>query len=185
MFAGIALALSELPVELIEQHGLQRRVCDRSGELEVQFLLHDAERVLPVWLNGQLRIVRWGNRRRQSRFLPLTAWTSLATVEAGGWGGPRAGAGGHPGDAGPRPRHLVSRPPRRSWRRGPRRARASHRLRPVRAIQPLLRRDDALAVDAGLDRPANLTCVPARFPVTSETPVTALCCRDDQPCSRT
>ena len=86
MFAGVALALSELPVELIEQHGLQRRVCDRGGELEVQFLLHDAERVLPVWLNGQLRLVRWGNRRRQSRFLPLTAWTSLATVEAGGWG---------------------------------------------------------------------------------------------------
>jgi hypothetical protein len=42
------------------------------------------ERVLPVWLDGQLRIVRWGNRRGQSRHLPLTAWTSLATVEAGG-----------------------------------------------------------------------------------------------------
>ena len=86
MFAGVALALSGLPVELLEQHDLQRRVYDRGGELEIQFLLHDGARVLPVWLDGRLRIVRWGNRRGQSRGLPPTAWTWLATLEAGGWG---------------------------------------------------------------------------------------------------
>ena len=63
MFAGVALALSELPVELIEQHGLQRRIYDRGGEPEVQFLLHDGDRVLPVWLDGQLQIGAPGVRR--------------------------------------------------------------------------------------------------------------------------
>ena len=86
MFAGVALALSELPADLVAQHGLQRRVCDRGGESEVQFLLRDRERMLPVWLDGRLQILSWGNRRGQSRSLPCTAWTWLATLEAGGWG---------------------------------------------------------------------------------------------------
>lgn len=67
MFAGVALALSELPVELIERHRLERRICDRGGEREVQFLFADAERVLPVWINGQLKVLRWGNRRARVR----------------------------------------------------------------------------------------------------------------------
>lgn len=85
MLAGIALAYSELPLELVEQHGLERRVHDRGGEPEVQLLLCHRDRILPVWLDGQLHMVRWGNRRGQSRSLPFTAWTRLETVENGGW----------------------------------------------------------------------------------------------------
>jgi hypothetical protein len=86
VFSGVALAASEVPVELIERHGLSRREHDRGGEREYQFLLRDRERTLPVWLDGQLQILRWGNQRRQSRRLPVTAWTRRATLEAGGWG---------------------------------------------------------------------------------------------------
>jgi hypothetical protein len=86
MIGGVALALSELPVELVESHGLRRRVHERGGEQEVRFLLRDAVRVLPVWLDGQVQIVRWGNRRGQSRKLPFTAWTRMATLAGGGWG---------------------------------------------------------------------------------------------------
>jgi hypothetical protein len=86
MLAGVALAASELPVGLVQRHGLGRRIHERGGEPEVRFLLHDHERVLPVWLDGQLLPVRWGNRRGQSRGLPCTAWTRRETVEAGGWG---------------------------------------------------------------------------------------------------
>ena len=86
MLAGIALAYSELPLELVERHGLQRRVHERGGEAEVQLLLCDRDRILPVWLDGQLQMVRWGNRRGQSRSLPFTAWTRMETVESGGWG---------------------------------------------------------------------------------------------------
>ena len=86
MLAGTALALSELPVELMTQYGLERRICDRGGEREVQFLFADADRLLPVWRNGRLEIVRWGNRRGESAHLPYTAWTQLNTVQSGGWG---------------------------------------------------------------------------------------------------
>ena len=86
MFGGVALALSELSTELIEAHGLERRIHERGGEPEVQFLHRDRERLLPVWLEGRLQIVRWGNRRGQSVGLPTTAWTWQKTLEAGGWG---------------------------------------------------------------------------------------------------
>ncbi len=86
MFSGVALAQWELPVELMEAHDLGRRVHERGGEREVQFRLWDRERVLPVRLGGQLEVVRWGNRRGQSRGLPRTAWTRLDTLAAGGWG---------------------------------------------------------------------------------------------------
>jgi hypothetical protein len=41
MFVGVALAYSTLPVNVIERHRLGRRVLDRGGEREVQFLLQD------------------------------------------------------------------------------------------------------------------------------------------------
>jgi hypothetical protein len=85
MLSGTALALSELPVELMVRHGLERRVCDRGGEREVQFLFADADRLLPVWRNGRLQILRWGNRRGESARLPCTGWTQLDTVQNGGW----------------------------------------------------------------------------------------------------
>ncbi len=87
MFGGLALALSELPVELIERRGLAERIHDRGGEPEVRFLFGQRQRVLPAWLNGQLQIVSWGTRRGESRSLPCTGWTWLETVEAGGWAG--------------------------------------------------------------------------------------------------
>jgi hypothetical protein len=86
MLSGIALTLSELPLELIAQHGLERRICDRGGEREVQFLFADADRLLPAWRDGRLEILRWGSRRGESALLPCTAWTQIDTVENGGWG---------------------------------------------------------------------------------------------------
>jgi hypothetical protein len=47
--------------------------------------LSTAERVLPVWRNGRLEILRWGNRRGESVLLLCTAWTQLDTVQGGGW----------------------------------------------------------------------------------------------------
>jgi hypothetical protein len=85
MCVGVAVALSGLPVELVGAHGLGRRVHDRGGEKEVPFLFRDREPLLPVWQEGRLQIVRWGCRRGDSRVLPATGWTWLATVEKGGW----------------------------------------------------------------------------------------------------
>jgi hypothetical protein len=86
MFCGVALALNRIPVELVERHRLHSRIYERGGEREIQFLLPERERILPVWVDGQLQILRWGNRRGQSPQLPCTAWTQLTTLQSGGWG---------------------------------------------------------------------------------------------------
>ncbi len=85
MCVGIALAWSELPTELIGRHGLERRAHDRGGEREVHFLFRDRQPRLPVWRDGRLQIVRWGNARGQSRFLPQTGWTWKSTIDEGAW----------------------------------------------------------------------------------------------------
>ena len=85
MCVGIALAWSELPTELIGRHRLERRLHERGGEREVRFLFRDRDPRLPVWRDGRLQIVRWGNARGQSRYLPRTGWTWRETVESGGW----------------------------------------------------------------------------------------------------
>jgi hypothetical protein len=82
---GIALAWSELPTDLIRRHNLERRVHDRGGEREVRFLYRDRQPRLPIWRDGRLQIVRWGNGREQSQLLPPTGWTWQATIEDGYW----------------------------------------------------------------------------------------------------
>jgi len=83
MLTGIALALGDAPLGLVEQHGLS--VHGRGGEKELRFLFRVREPLLPVWHEGQLRVVRWGCRRGESRFLPRTGWTRQARVESGWW----------------------------------------------------------------------------------------------------
>ena len=85
MCVGIALAQSELALEFIEGNGLDKRLHDRGGEKEFRFLYRDARRVLPVWHEGQLRLVRWGCRRRESTVLPSTGWAWLSSIEEGKW----------------------------------------------------------------------------------------------------
>jgi hypothetical protein len=51
----------------------------------VQFRWADLPRVLAVWDEGRLRLVAWGCRRGESRYLPPVRSTWLATVEAGNW----------------------------------------------------------------------------------------------------
>ena len=85
MCMGIALAWSELPTELIGRHGLHRRAHQRGTAPEIRFLYRDRRPRLPIWRDGRLEIVRWGNSRGQSRVLPRTGWTWLETVREGGW----------------------------------------------------------------------------------------------------
>ena len=58
MLTGVALALSELPLPLVETR-LSARVVERGGEREVQFLFADSEQVLPAWRGGRLEVLRW------------------------------------------------------------------------------------------------------------------------------
>ena len=85
MCDGIALAWSEFPTETIGRHRLGRRVHERGGEREVQFLYRERWPQLPVWRDGRLIVVRWGNGRGRSRFLPRTGWTWQTSIDAGDW----------------------------------------------------------------------------------------------------
>src|ERR1700722_9744246 len=85
MLTGVALTLSEIPPDLVAQHNLARLVHTRDSEREVRFLFAAAERRLPVLVDGQLAVVRWGNRRGESWRLPLSGWTWRMSVEAGAW----------------------------------------------------------------------------------------------------
>jgi hypothetical protein len=84
---GIAVAGSELPTELIGRYGLERRLHRRGEQQEYRFLYRDRRACLPIWRDGQLQIVRWGNGRGQSRILPRTGWTRQASIREGRWQG--------------------------------------------------------------------------------------------------
>ena len=85
MLGGVTFPWDRRSATQLIRHGLTRRIHDRLGVLEVQFMSRDADRLLPVLLDGELLVLRWGNRKGESASLPCTLWTQLATVEAGGW----------------------------------------------------------------------------------------------------
>jgi hypothetical protein len=84
---GIAVTGSELPTDLIGRRELERRRYARGEQQEYRFLFRDRRPCLPIWRDGQLQIVRWGNGRGQSRSLPRTGWTWLETIRQGSWRG--------------------------------------------------------------------------------------------------
>lgn len=84
---GIAVAGCELPTDLVGRHGLSRRLHVRGERPEYRFYYRDRLPRLPIWRDGRLQVVRWGNGRGQSRSLPRTGWTWLETARSGGWRG--------------------------------------------------------------------------------------------------
>jgi len=84
---GIAVAGSELPTEMIGRFGLGRRRHLRGQREEYRFLFRDRRACLPIWRDGQLQLVRWGNGRGQSRVLPRTGWTWESSIREGRWQG--------------------------------------------------------------------------------------------------
>jgi hypothetical protein len=85
MLTAVALPYHALPLSLIGRHGLDGLAHERGGERELQFPYAAAVPLLPAWHEGQLRLVRWGCRRGESRALPVGGWTKQATVESGYW----------------------------------------------------------------------------------------------------
>ena len=83
MCTTIALPASELSDELVAS--VPERLHTRGTEREVRFDWRCVPALLPVWWEGRLQLLRWGNRDRGERKLPPTGWTWRATVEAGKW----------------------------------------------------------------------------------------------------
>ena len=85
MCTSVALPVSELPELVVER--LMDRVHLRGDEREVRFDWRNQPALLPVWWEGRLQVMRWGNRDRGERKLPPTGWTWLASLESGKWVG--------------------------------------------------------------------------------------------------
>jgi hypothetical protein len=85
MCDGVSLSWREFPDELIEKHGLQRRVVRRSenADREIHFINRDRQPVLPVWAGGQLWVWTWGPGA-QSR-LPRNGCCHQESLDAGRW----------------------------------------------------------------------------------------------------
>ena len=83
MCTALALPTSELPDVVVKE--LVQRVHTRGNERELRFYWQASPALLPVWLNGRLQVVKWGNRDRVERQLPSTGWTWRESVEAGKW----------------------------------------------------------------------------------------------------
>ena len=86
MCTGITLAWREVPTRLIQKHQLEERILQRSetAEKEILFLQRHRRPLLPVFYQGELQILPWGNRQRNCN-APLAWWTEVATLQSGAW----------------------------------------------------------------------------------------------------
>jgi hypothetical protein len=85
MFQGISLSFHSLPDSILNTApDLDERTHRRNekADPEVWFLLRDRMPLLPVWWEGQLRLVTWGRCRPK---LPGLWQCPRADLEAGKW----------------------------------------------------------------------------------------------------
>ncbi|QDT19686.1 hypothetical protein HG66A1_14540 [Gimesia chilikensis] len=86
MCTAITLAWREIPRKLIRRFQLEERVIQRSetADKEILFLQRHRQPLLPVFYQGELQILPWGNRQRNSS-APLAWWCDVATLQSGAW----------------------------------------------------------------------------------------------------
>ena len=86
MCTGITIAWRDIPTRLIRKHQLDERIIQRSetADKEILFMQRHRQPLLPVFYQGELRILPWGNRQRHSN-APLAWWCEVATLESGAW----------------------------------------------------------------------------------------------------
>ena len=87
MCEGILVPRLTIPDALVADGGLNNHIVTPAPGADpiVQFLYRDQRAVLPVWWDGQLRILPWGNRNKASK-LPRTGCCWQENLDAGRWG---------------------------------------------------------------------------------------------------
>ena len=86
MCTGITIAWRDIPTRLIRKHQLDERIIQRSetADKEILFMQRHRQPLLPVFYEGELQILPWGNRHRHNN-APLAWWCEVATLESGAW----------------------------------------------------------------------------------------------------
>ncbi len=82
---GIALIKRSVPDLLIHRYSLFDRIVKRSecNEDEIHFMNRSCTRLLPAWINGELRIIEWGAKGRTK--LPRSLFCNYEDLENGVW----------------------------------------------------------------------------------------------------
>jgi hypothetical protein len=90
MCLGIAVPIYEIPEAVIRDHRLLDRIVQRDNGAgrEIQFHYRHRRRLLPVYIDNQLRILEWGNRDGHG-LLPVNGWCHKEWIESGHWQGLR------------------------------------------------------------------------------------------------
>ena len=82
----MAIPWDDLPTWMLALPAVRRRRYRReSARPEARFLIRDHDRLIPVLLHGQLRLLPWGARRGDRSGLPCSGWTWRSTIESGWW----------------------------------------------------------------------------------------------------
>ncbi len=86
MCTGITISRHEIPTKLIERFQLEERYIQRSehAQKEILFLQRHRFPLLPVFYQGEVQLLPWGNRQSKVK-VPLAWWCDVATLESGAW----------------------------------------------------------------------------------------------------
>ncbi|QDU10184.1 hypothetical protein [Gimesia aquarii] len=86
MCTGITVSRHAVPDEFIKQYNLEERFFQRSERAQKEILFMQRHRLplLPVFYQGAVHVMRWGNRRRDIK-VPLAWNCDMATLESGAW----------------------------------------------------------------------------------------------------
>lgn len=86
MCTAITIAWRDVPAKLIQKHHLEERMIQRSetAEKEILFMQRHRRPLLPIFYQGELHILPWGNRQRNIH-VPLAWSCEVATLESGTW----------------------------------------------------------------------------------------------------
>ena len=84
MCTCVAVPIHEIPLAMIRQYHLASRIACRApgAAQEIQFRYLHPRRLLPVYIDGQLRILEWGCRIGT---LPRNGWCNYEWIESGLW----------------------------------------------------------------------------------------------------
>lgn len=86
MCAAITIAWQDVPAKLIQKYHLEERMIQRSetAEKEILFMQRHRHPLLPVFYQGELHILPWGNRQKNIK-APLAWSCEVATLKSGAW----------------------------------------------------------------------------------------------------